>query len=76
MANLTQGESCTIPAGHDDAVVTNLDAVKGGSYDLVIDGNSTKKQIAAGQVQTTAIHKNEAVITNSGKAELSVPNCD
>lgn len=76
MANLSQGESCLIPAGHDNASVTNTERVKSGSYALVTEGNLTTKHIAAGQLQTTAINKNETVITNSGTALLSVPNCD
>jgi hypothetical protein len=76
MANLSQGESCTIPAGQANATVTNNSPTKDGSYDIVIDENSTKKQIPAGQTQSTPIHENETVITNSGKAELSVENCN
>jgi hypothetical protein len=74
MATIAQGESCTIPAGHAEAVVRNTDVTRGGSYDIVIEGNSTKKQIAAGETQRTAIHQNEAEITNSGKPDLDVPD--
>ena len=73
MATIAQGESCTIPQGFDDAVVTNTEN-RAGSYDIVIDGNSTNKQIPAGVTQQTPIHRNEAEITNTGKAVLEVPN--
>ena len=74
MATIEQGESCTIPEGFDDAVVTNTDLNRAGSYDIVIEDNSTNKQIPAGQTQRTSIHRNETVITNTGKAVLDVPN--
>ena len=76
MGRIAQGESCTIPAGYDHAVVTNTDANRKGSYDIVIEENSTKKQIDAGETQRTKIYRNETTITNSGKAELEVEHCD
>jgi hypothetical protein len=76
MADISQGESCTIPKGHANASVQNLDANKAGSYDIVVDGNSTKKQIDGGATQNTAIHQNEAEVTNTGKPVLRVANCN
>ena len=74
MVTISQGESCKIPEGFDDAVVTNTDANQSGSYDLSGDGIGINKQIPASATQRTPIFKNATTVTNSGKAVLNVPD--
>jgi hypothetical protein len=72
---ISQGESCTIPAGYANATVTNQDANKAGSYDIAGDGIAINKQIPGGRTQNTPIHQNEVTVINSGKPDLDVADC-
>jgi len=69
------GRSCTIPAGYANATVTNQDANKAGSYDIAGDGIAINKQIPGGQTQNTPIRQIEVTVTNSGKPDLDVADC-
>lgn len=72
---ISQGESCTIPAGYANATVINQDANKAGSYDITGDGFGINRQIQGGETQNNPILQNEVTVTNSGKPNLNVANC-
>ncbi len=76
MATISQGESCQISKGYDNATVQNIDVNKQGSYDITGDGIAINKQIGGGLTQNTPIHKNPVTVTNSGKPNLDVANCN
>lgn len=73
---ISQGESCNIPSGHTNATVTNQSNTKQGSYDISGDGIAINKQIPANTVQNVLINNNKVTVTNSGKPDLDVANCN
>lgn len=76
MSIIKQGESCNIAGGQAQATVTNLDQNKQGSYEITGDGMDINKQIPGGATQNTAINNNPVTVTNSGKPNLNVANCN
>ena len=73
MVQLSQGESCSVPAGHAQLTVTNTSATKTGYYNIAGDGIAINKTITAGDTQNTAINQNAVSVINSGSAVLDVP---